>query len=108
MVTAAQFFRTAPDGYAPPGWVPSAKQQATNLVRNVTLQEALTSPRWYVLWAILALNVTAGAALISVASPLAQKLTLPPSIVPAAQAAIIAATLVTTLSIFNGIGRLFW
>src|SRR6266568_6640031 len=94
VVAAAQFFRTAPDGYAPPGWVPSAKQQASSLVRNVTLQEALTSPRWYVLWAILALNVTAGAALISVASPLAQKLT--------GVDALTAAIMESEISSFNG------
>ncbi|HCF84248.1 MAG TPA: MFS transporter, partial [Ktedonobacter sp.] len=71
VVGAAQFFHTAPEGYAPAGWVPSARQQADRSVREYTLPEALRLPRWYLLWLILALNVTAGAALISVASPLA-------------------------------------
>jgi len=100
VVISAQFFRTAPDGYAPAGWTPSVKSQETRATRDYTLKEALSSPRWYVLWFILALNVTAGAALISVASPLATAFTN--------TAAVAAATLVTTLSIFNGIGRLFW
>ncbi|HTK10830.1 MAG TPA: OFA family MFS transporter [Ktedonobacteraceae bacterium] len=100
VVGGAQFFRTAQDGYAPAGWTPSAKVQEAQATRSYTLAEALRSPRWYVLWLILALNVTAGAALISVASPLATSFT---GVTP-----LVAATLVSTISIFNGAGRLFW
>src|SRR3989440_2822068 len=96
----AQFFRTAPDGYAPAGWTPSARQQTDRSRRDYTLSEAFRLPRWYVLWLILALNVTAGAALISVASPLAQKFT--------GVGAVTAALLVSVIGIFNGAGRLFW
>jgi len=96
----AQFFRTAPDGYAPAGWTPSARQQTDRSRRDFTLSEAFRLPRWYVLWLILALNVTAGAALISVASPLAQKFT--------GVGAVTAALLVSVIGIFNGAGRLFW
>ncbi len=100
VVGAAQFFRKAPDGYAPPGWVPVTKPQEIRSKREYTLRESLTAPKWYILWLILALNVTAGAALISVAAPLAQKFTL--------VSAGVASTLVVTISIFNGAGRLFW
>ena len=100
IVIVAQFFRTAPEGYAPVGWTPSARQQTDRSRRDYTLPEALRLPRWYVLWLILALNVTAGAALISVASPLAQKFT--------AVGAVTAALLVSVIGIFNGVGRLFW
>jgi OFA family oxalate/formate antiporter-like MFS transporter len=100
IVVVAQFFRKAPDGYAPAGWTPSARQQADRSVREYTLAEALRLPRWYLLWLILALNVTAGAALISVASPLAQKFT--------GVGALTAALIVSVISIFNAVGRLFW
>lgn len=100
VVGAAQFFRRAPDGYAPPNWTPVSRPQDIRSKRDYSLREALTSPRWYILWLTLALNVTAGAALISVASPLAQKFTL--------VSAGVASTLVVTISIFNGAGRLFW
>src|SRR5216684_1801409 len=36
IVIAAQFFRTAPEGYAPPGWVPTAQQQAMRTRREYT------------------------------------------------------------------------
>jgi OFA family oxalate/formate antiporter-like MFS transporter len=100
VVVAAQFYQTAPEGYAPPGWTPTEKLQTTSTTREYTLAEALRSPRWYLLWLILALNVTAGAALISVASPLAQSFTH--------VTAGVASALVITISIFNGAGRLFW
>jgi len=100
VVLAAQFYRTAPDGYAPAGWTPTVRQQAVRATREDTLAGALTSPRWYVLWLILALNVTAGAALISVAAPLAQDFTK--------VTAGVASVLVISISIFNGAGRLFW
>jgi OFA family oxalate/formate antiporter-like MFS transporter len=100
VVGAAQFFRKAPDGYTPAGWTPSVTEEAVRTKRDYTLAEALREPRWYVLWLILALNVTAGAALISVASPLAQQFT--------GVNAGTAALLVSIISIFNGLGRLLW
>lgn len=100
VVAAAQLFRRAPDGYAPAGWTPSTVQQSISTSRDYTLSEALREPRWYVLWLTLALNVTAGAALISVASPLAQQFT--------GVNAITAAIAVSTISVFNGLGRLAW
>src|SRR6266566_1237402 len=100
VVLVAQFFRTAPEGYAPTGWTPSTRQRTDRAVRDYTLSEALRLPRWYLLWLILALNVTAGAALISVASPLAQSFT--------GVTATTAALIVSTIAIFNGAGRLFW
>jgi OFA family oxalate/formate antiporter-like MFS transporter len=99
-VGAAQLFRAAPDGYAPPGWSPPARREAEDGARDWSLAAALRSPRWYLLWFILALNVTAGAALVSVASPLAQELTG----VTAAKAAVA----VMALSLCNGAGRILW
>ena len=99
VVAAAQFMRPAPDNYAPPGWTP-ATQAASPTGADTTLGEALRMPQWYLLWAMLAVNVTAGAALISVAAPLAQELT---QVSPA-----VAALVVCVIALFNGIGRLFW
>ena len=100
VVVAAQFFHKAPDGYAPTGWVPTVKTQNSSSAREYVLGESLTTFKWYLLWLILALNVTAGAALIAVAAPLATQFTL--------VSAGVASTLVITISIFNGAGRLFW
>ncbi|GLV55569.1 MFS transporter [Dictyobacter sp. S3.2.2.5] len=101
VVGTAQFFRRAPDNYVPEGWIPSESvQEKINANRDYTFGEALRAPRWYVLWLTLALNVTAGAALIAVASPLAQKFT--------GVDQLTAGTFVGIISIFNGVGRLAW
>jgi OFA family oxalate/formate antiporter-like MFS transporter len=99
VVIAARFMQPAPDDYAPPGWTPAA-QAAAKSTAEVTLGEALRMPQWYLLWAMLALNVTAGAALISVAAPLSQELT---GVGPA-----VGAIAVCVIALFNGLGRLFW
>src|SRR5260221_3924508 len=93
IVVGAQFFRSAPEGYAPAGWTPTTRQQTDRSRREYTLPEALRLPRWYVLWLILALNVVAGSPLTSLASPLAQKFT--------GVNAVTAAFLVSVIGIFN-------
>ena len=100
VVAAAQFMRAAPEDYVPHGWIADKRQTSVGAERNYTLREALRSPKWYLLWSILALNVTAGAALISVAAAMAQDF--------ARVDTITAALLVSMISLFNGIGRLFW
>jgi OFA family oxalate/formate antiporter-like MFS transporter len=99
IVASAQFFRAAPEGYAPEGWVAPAAETRRG-VQHLTLREAMRSSNWYLLWLILALNVTAGTALVSVAAPLAQSF----CDVDATTAALI----VGAISITNGLGRPFW
>jgi MFS transporter, OFA family, oxalate/formate antiporter len=99
-IGAAPFFRAPPEGCAPNGWASSALVRSTASESDLPLAAALRSPRWYLLWLILALNVTAGAALISVASPLAQELTG----VSTTQAALA----VVVISLCNGGGRVLW
>jgi OFA family oxalate/formate antiporter-like MFS transporter len=99
IVTAAQFLRSAPDDFVPNGWKPSVIGIST-FNKEVSFSEALRSRHWYLLWGILAFNVTAGAALISVASPLAQEFA---GVGPAAGAVVVC-----VIAAFNGLGRLVW
>lgn len=99
VMIAAQFMRSAPDNYRPAGWVPPSEQAISSGVQS-TLADALRSPHWYLLWLMLAINVTAGAALISVAAPLTQELLHVGS--------GLAALTVCLISLFNGLGRLLW
>src|SRR4029453_3408322 len=62
--------------------------------------EALRTPQWYMLTAILALNTACGIAFISQASDAAQDV--------AGVTAATAAGLVGVLGLFNGAGRVFW
>ena len=93
------FFRNPPEGYAVPGFEPSAARGAAT-GDSYLLSEALRTPQWYRLTAILALNVTAGIALVSQAAPAAVAI--------AGMSAASAAGLVGILGIFNGVGRVLW
>jgi MFS transporter, OFA family, oxalate/formate antiporter len=97
---SAQLFRAAPEGYAPPGWTPPERPLSVRSARDSTLPQALRTPRWYLLWLVLALNVTAGAALISVAAPLTMQFTRVPT--------EMAALAVLAIALCNGAGRIFW
>jgi OFA family oxalate/formate antiporter-like MFS transporter len=68
--------------------------------RNFTANEALSTPQWYLLTAILTLSVVAGISLISVAAGSASDIS--------GLSAAGAATLVGVLGLFNGAGRVFW
>jgi len=88
----------------PPDWQPPAavqkKAASVSSVAAVDIAKALTMPQFYLLWAVLCINVTAGIALLSNLSPMAQSQVG----VTAAQ----AGTLLLVGSIFNGLGRIFW
>ena len=99
VVAAAQFFSNPPAGYAPAGWTPSARVAAQRATKDFTPREALTRGQWWVLWAILTLNVTAGIAIISQAKPLAQQV---------GATAVVATGFVSVIAIFNGLGRFAW
>ncbi len=96
----AAFFRNPPDGYSVPGYVAATSGRVVNSGREYTQGEALRSPQWYLLTAILTLNVTAGIALISQAAASATDI--------AGYTAVGAANVVGVLAFFNGGGRIIW
>lgn len=94
---SACLFINPPAGYKPEGWEP--KPGAAG-VSGVKLTEALKMKQFWLFWVILFLNVSAGIALISQASPMVQE--------NYKQTAAAAGILIGIFSIFNGLGRLFW
>ncbi|MDQ1727130.1 MAG: transporter, family, oxalate/formate antiporter, partial [Frankiaceae bacterium] len=68
--------------------------------RDYTQGEALRTPQWYLLMAILALNTAAGISLISQAAASFTDI--------AGYSAVAAANAVGLLGMFNGGGRIFW
>jgi OFA family oxalate/formate antiporter-like MFS transporter len=99
ILVGASLFRNPPAGYAVPGFEAS-KAKVVGTADEYTLGQALRTPEWYRLTAILTLNVTAGIALISQASPAIQDIT--------GVSKSSAAGLVGILAFFNGGGRVFW
>lgn len=99
-IVGAAFFRNPPEGYTVPGWQPSASGRTRDAYKQFTEQEALRTPQWYLLTAILTLNVTVGIALIAQAAASARDI--------AGYTVAGAAALVGVLALFNGGGRIFW
>jgi OFA family oxalate/formate antiporter-like MFS transporter len=98
-LAGASVFRNPPPGYTVAGYEPSSSPSGGKAV-DYTQNEALRTPQWYLLTAILTLNVTAGIALISQAKASAEHI--------AGYSTAAAATLVGVLAVFNGAGRIVW
>jgi MFS transporter, OFA family, oxalate/formate antiporter len=100
VLACALAMRNPPEGYAPPGHNAVASRHGVPTARDFTLQQALGTWQWYALWLTLFLNTTAGIAIISQASPMAQEIS--------GVSAATAAGMVGLISIANGSGRLLW
>ena len=95
-LVGASRFRNPPPGYTVPGFTPKAGTATV----GYTLSEALRTPQWYLLTAILFLNTMCGIAFISEASDAAEEVAL--------VSATTAATFVGIMGLFNGGGRIVW
>jgi OFA family oxalate/formate antiporter-like MFS transporter len=96
----ASVFRNPPQGYQVPGYVPATTGKVVDSGTSYTQGEAMRTPQWYLLTAILTLNVVAGISLISQAAASATDI--------AGYSALGAATLVGVMGLFNGVGRIAW
>jgi MFS transporter, OFA family, oxalate/formate antiporter len=99
VLACALAMQNPPEGYAPAGYNPALSQLGRS-TRDFTLWQALGTWQWYALWLTLFLNTTAGIAIISQASPMAQEIS--------GVSAATAAGMVGIISIANGSGRFLW
>ncbi|HEY3425248.1 MAG TPA: OFA family MFS transporter [Negativicutes bacterium] len=104
VVAGAQYMIEPPSGWQPAGW--TAPVGTPKVTQGMTLGQAVSSKFFYLLWLMLFINVTAGIALISQASPMAQELM--PAGMSAAEKAAQAGLILGLFAIVNGLGRLFW
>jgi MFS family permease len=120
MMCGAFGYRIPRVGWTPHGWAPKPATAASMITaQHVHLNKAHRTPQFWLLWAVLCLNVTAGIGVIGAASPLLQEvfggrligvdasfkeLTAEQG----AMVATIAAAFTGLLSLFNIAGRIFW
>jgi OFA family oxalate/formate antiporter-like MFS transporter len=100
VVGAAMFIKNPPEDYKPEGWEPDTSERSDRSGRDFAFGDALRTWQWFALWMLLFLNVTAGIAVISEASPMAEEI--------GGASATAAAGLVSLIAIFNGVGRFAW
>jgi MFS family permease len=120
MLFGAFGYRVPPTGWAPAGWKappPAASQLKTS--RHVNVERVFGIPQFWLLWAVLCLNVSAGIGVVGMASPMLQEV-FGGRLLGAdgalsqlagdqrAQVATIGAAFAGLLSLFNIFGRIFW
>ncbi len=121
MSAGALGYRVSPEGWRPAGWSPPTdKAHAMITQDSVALQDAHKTPQFWLIWAVLCLNVSAGIGVLALASPMLQEIfggtligrpEIGFSALDAGQKtaiATIAAGFVGLLSLFNIAGRFFW
>jgi MFS family permease len=120
MLIGAFGYRLPPTGWRPDGWTPPNTAKAMITQHHVHLKDAHKTAQFWLIWAVLCLNVSAGIGVIGMASPMLQEifggsLIGHPEIgftqLSAEQRTIvatIAAGFTGLLSLFNIGGRFFW
>ena len=121
MVGGAFGYRLPPPNWRPDGWTPppeTAKSMITS--HQIHLRDAHKSPQFWLVWAVLCLNVSAGIGVIGMASPMLQEifagsLVGQPDVkfgqlndAQRTMVAAIAAGFTGLISLFNIGGRFFW
>ncbi|NIJ13294.1 MFS family permease [Saccharomonospora amisosensis] len=99
--------RVPAEGWRPAGWKPGNGDSGNAMVTtgNVSANNALRTPQFWLLWLILCLNVTAGIGILEKASPMIRDFFAETS-VPVGVGA--AAGFVALLSLTNMLGRFVW
>jgi MFS family permease len=119
MVAGALSYRLPTDNWKPHGWEPSSARRRLVTDGQVHPDVAWRTAQFWLLWAVLMLNVTAGIGILGMASPLLQEVfggrligvtaafdQLTPE--QLSLIAAIAAGFTGLLSLFNIAGRIFW
>jgi MFS family permease len=120
MLGGAFGYRLPPTGWKPHGWTPPVNSNAMITTGNVHLKDAHKTLQFWLIWAVLCLNVSAGIGIIGAASPMLQE-TFGGRLFGDAsvgfgqfsteqkqQAALVGAAFVGLFSLFNIAGRFFW
>jgi len=88
--------------WKPAGWTAPTKTSALISTHNVTVNSAMATPQFWLLWLVLCLNVTAGIGILESAAPMVQNL------FAGKVSALAAGGFVGVLSLFNMVGRFVW
>ncbi|MDE1982264.1 MAG: OFA family MFS transporter [Betaproteobacteria bacterium] len=120
MMGGAFGYRVPATGWKPEGWSPEQGKEKKHVTTgHVHLSVAWKTPQFWLIWMVLAMNVSAGIGIISMASPMLQEIFAGKLIslqvgfndlTPDQKKAIaaIAGGFTGLLSLFNIVGRFFW
>ncbi|RXZ79375.1 MFS transporter [Paenibacillaceae bacterium] len=106
MISGAAYIARPAEGWMPEGMVKqgsSPKQGGRRIKQDLAqmlASEAVKTKRFWLLWVMMFINISAGIMIISVASPMAQE--------KVGMSVAAAATMVGVMGFFNGGGRIGW
>lgn len=103
MMSGALYIVRPPEGWMPKGMkekVAGGTMRIKEDLAQLTANEAIKTKRFWLLWLMMFVNISAGIMIISVASPLAQE--------KVGMTAVAAAGMVGIMGLFNGGGRIAW
>ena len=102
MSIGALVVRVPAENWKPEGWVAPIQPKKLVTSAQVEVNAAFGTPQFWLLWAVLCMNVTAGIGVLGQASPMIQEM------FTGRVTAAGAAGFVGLLSLFNMAGRIFW
>jgi MFS family permease len=120
MMAGALGYRVPASGWKPAGWTPkAAAANAMIATGHVHVKRVWGIPQFWLLWAVLCLNVTAGIGILGMASPLIQEIFAGQligvnvafndlNVAQKGQIAAVGAAFLGLLSLFNIGGRFVW
>ncbi|MGU4777284.1 MFS transporter, partial [Escherichia coli] len=103
MMLGASYIARPPEDWMPKGMKAgnaSGKAEAKQDLAQLTANEAVKTKRFWLLWVMILINISAGLMIISVASPMGQEMV--------GMEVAAAAAMVGIMGIFNGAGRIGW
>ena len=74
MLIGAFAYRVPPADWQPAGWQPKAARNTLVTTGNVDLKDAHKTASFWLIWAVLCLNVSAGIGVLAMASPILQEI----------------------------------
>ncbi|WP_158737855.1 OFA family MFS transporter [Alteribacillus sp. YIM 98480] len=99
MLFGGLYIAKPPEGWKPNGAEVEEEEKEGDL-SSLKANEAVKTLRFWLLWGMMFINISAGIMLLSVASPMSQEIT--------GATAATAATIVGIMGLFNGAGRIAW
>jgi OFA family oxalate/formate antiporter-like MFS transporter len=105
MTAGASYLKKPPEDWLPEGMADTEEnheraKSALPGLETFTAAQARTSPRFWMVWLLIFINVSAGIMLLAFASPMLQQI--------GGATATTAAFITGYIGIFNGGGRIFW
>lgn len=97
---ASRFVSAPPAGYCPVGWIPPAQTASTVTGVDKTWREMLKEPLFYMTWIMYTIGCVSGLMIIGHAATIGQEIIK--------LSAATAAVAVSTMSLANAGGRIFW